>query len=142
MERLTTRWCPYGYDTFDPIDIVDNEYSKANYEKILQRLGEYEDAEEQGLLLRLLCKIGDTIYKIPSDVNFKLNALSGMHNLNRVYEQNVHSIEVCDEEGRILYVTCEGMDSVLSTFYKETWFLTREEAESALERMKGEQHDL
>jgi len=29
---------------------------------IMQRLASYEDAEEQGLLLRLPCKVGDTIY--------------------------------------------------------------------------------
>ena len=33
-------------------------------EKALKKLKEYEDAEEQGLLLRLPCKVGDTIYYI------------------------------------------------------------------------------
>ena len=28
------------------------------------KLAEYEDLEEQGLLLRLPCKVGDTVYKI------------------------------------------------------------------------------
>ena len=32
-----------------------------------ERLKEYEDAEEQGLLLRLPCKVGDTVYTIYSD---------------------------------------------------------------------------
>lgn len=30
--------------------------------KAMQKLGEYEDAEEQGLLLRLPCKVGDAVY--------------------------------------------------------------------------------
>lgn len=149
MERLTkndlNRVC------YDPWEIcgMDKYCTKGCHEeggctrgchilKAYRKLADYEDKAEQGLLFSVLCKIGDTIYKIPSDVNFKLNVLSDMHNLNRVYEQKVNRIEVCDDEGRILYITCEGMDCVLSTFYKETWFLTREEAEEALAKMKGE----
>ena len=128
MERLTERDGLVVHSKFK------GDFASQN---ILHKLADYEDKEEQGLLFSVLCKIGDIIYKIPSDVNFKLNVLSDMHNLNRVYEQKVNRIEVCDDEGRILYITCEGMDCVLSTFYKETWFLTREEAESALAKMGG-----
>lgn len=32
--------------------------------KAIERLADYEDAEEQGLLLRLPCKVGDTVYVI------------------------------------------------------------------------------
>ena len=53
MERLTVKWTDKVYDTFDPVDVVDNEYSKANYNKILTELGNYEDLEEQGRLLKL-----------------------------------------------------------------------------------------
>lgn len=53
MERLTVNWVDKVYDTFDPVDVVDNEYSKANYNKILTKLGDYEDLEEQGRLLKL-----------------------------------------------------------------------------------------
>lgn len=33
-------------------------------QKAINKLGEYEDLEEQGLLLRLPCKVGDTVYTI------------------------------------------------------------------------------
>ena len=62
MDRLTVKWKPGSYDTLDPIDIADNEYSKVNYEKLITKQGEYEDSEEQGLLLRLPCKVGDSIW--------------------------------------------------------------------------------
>ena len=62
MERLTVKWTDKVYDTLDQVDILDNEYSKTNYNKLLTKLGEYEDLEEQGLLLRLPCKIGDTVW--------------------------------------------------------------------------------
>lgn len=47
MDRLTVKWKDGLYDTFDPIDVADNEYSKINYKKIINKLGQYEDAEEQ-----------------------------------------------------------------------------------------------
>lgn len=62
MERLTVKWTDKVYDTFDPVDVVDNEYSKANYNKILTKLGDYEDLEEQGRLIKLPCKVGDTVW--------------------------------------------------------------------------------
>ena len=69
MERLTVKWTDRVYDTFDTVDVVDNEYSKANYNKILTKLGEYEDAEEQGKLDKLPCKVGDVVYGINTDRN-------------------------------------------------------------------------
>lgn len=54
MERLTVKCTDKVYDAFDPVDVVDNEYSKANYNKILTKLGEYEDLEEQGRLINCL----------------------------------------------------------------------------------------
>lgn len=62
MERLTVKWADKVYDIFDPVDVVDNEYSKIN--RILTKLGEYEDLEEQGRLIKLPCKVGDTVWDV------------------------------------------------------------------------------
>lgn len=35
-----------------------------NRHKVLQKLADYEDLEEQGLLLKLPCKVGDVIYEV------------------------------------------------------------------------------
>lgn len=43
-------------------DSCDGECSKCALQKCFNKLAEYEDLEEQGLLLRLPCKVGDTIY--------------------------------------------------------------------------------
>lgn len=88
----------------------------------------------------LPCKIDDDVYIIPSKVNFELNVFSGLKINNRVYHQKVAEIVFlkdcwyvsgnADKEfgtGRVL----------LDRFYKETWFLTREEAETALAKMDG-----
>jgi hypothetical protein len=111
--------------------------SAPKYEEIYKKLADYEDAEEQGLLLRLPCKVGDTIYVIPSWANYRLNKSFGHAENNRVYTQIVHSVKMWSN-GRYSLTTCDGFQSVVSDFYKETWFLTKEEAEQVLAEMKKE----
>lgn len=50
-----------------------------------EKLKEYEDLEEQGRLLKLPCKIGDDVYYVPSEVNYKLNILNRHSENNKVY---------------------------------------------------------
>lgn len=99
----------------------------------------WRNAEEQGLLVRLPCKIGDDIYKIPSKANYDLNVLNGYKANNRVYHQKVYSI-VFSQSG--WFVQCD-KDSIhapnvicVDVEYGKTWFLTREEAEKKLEEME------
>lgn len=139
MERLT-EYMGNGkdYESINPID-TPYEYGKANLQALINKLAAYEDAEEQGLLLRLLCGIGTDIYYIPSEKNFRLNLLDGHGEENRVFHQTVDRITFrkngwymeCDSDleygtGRIL----------LDTSYGVTWFLSREEAEAKLKEME------
>ncbi len=140
MERLTVKWSDKNYDTFDPVDIVDNEYSKANYNKILTKLGEYEDLEEQGRLLKLPCKVGDDVYFVPSEVNYKLNVLNKHSENNKVYHQKVEDF-VLTRHG--WYLECDkdvkyGTDHILTDrLFCKTWFLTKSEAEAKLKELRG-----
>ena len=120
MDRLNVKWKDKLYDTFDPIDIVDNEYSKANYEKLLVKLGEYEDLEENGLLLKLPCKIGDTVYYIEDGEICKLV----------VYSYDIRPLQR-------FAISRYGTRLNFKQFGK-TAFLTREEAEEALKKAGGE----
>ena len=71
MERLTER------DEFGNADIigVNSEDLQLNLDfkqmnkvtDTLNKLAEYEDLEKQGLLLRLPCHIGDSIYSVVED---------------------------------------------------------------------------
>ena len=92
----------------------------------VNKLAEYEDAEEQGLLLRLPCKVGDVLWctdnkKTESFIvkEFKICA----YKINRVeiYFENASGFGLCLFDGTL----------------DEGWFLTKEEAEQALARMKG-----
>ena len=138
MERLTERERNIDGTGVAKEEITDG-LLKAFADKILTKLADYEDLEEQGLLVRLPVKIGDDIYKIPSKANYDLNVLNGYKANNRVYHQKVYSI-VFSQRG--WFVQCD-KDSIhapniicVDVEYGKTWFLTREEAEKKLEEMK------
>lgn len=120
-------------------DTIPAEMTKNDIRAILKKLAEYEDAEEQGLLLRLPCRIGADVYSIPSKTNFLLNLLNRHEGENRVFHQKIERITIvkggwhmeCDSDlkygtGRIL----------LNTSYGVTWFLSRAEAEAKLKEME------
>ena len=119
----------------------DTDYpcDKCAIQKAFDKLAEYEDLEEQGLLLKLPCKIGDTVYQIPSKANYDLNVLHGYYEHNRVYHQKVSKIVL---DGEYWYLECDkdreyGTGRIcLDRFFGETWFLTKEEAEQALKRLE------
>lgn len=46
------------------IDTIPAEMTHEDIRKVLRKLAKYEDLEEQGLMLRLPCKIGDIIYEV------------------------------------------------------------------------------
>lgn len=84
------------------------------------KLADYEDAEEQGLLLRLPCKVGDTVYHIEDGY---------------IYEFKAKEISVRMENGE--YIFCiDSMDYKAEDFGRIV-FLTREKAESALAEKGG-----
>ena len=89
----------------------DKSIEHCHEKRMNDKLKEYEDAEEQGLLLKLPCKIGNKIYVIPSEINYDLNIIIGHAELNRVYEQTVHSVQVWGSG--YLVKTCNGVYSVL-----------------------------
>ena len=91
----------------------------------IQKLAEYEDLEEQGLLLRLPLKIGDTVYSVTRDF---------------ISEYTICSIEKYNE-GLIFNWRCKEGIYVDSIGFKEceigkTVFLTQEEAEQKLKEME------
>ena len=96
----------------------------------------YEDAEEQGLLLRLPCKVGDTVWQIMiSGMKIKEKKL-----LYGIYEATVTEVSV-DFYRNLLISTitndtkkCE--NKVTISAIGETIFLAREEAEAKLKELE------
>ena len=102
MERLTSR--------------IDGKvcYSRCEFKDVLRKLADYEDSEEQGLLLRLPCKVGDTVYQIHTLPKSSRKVLAQV-------EADAFFITLC----------------VLEKRFGKTVFLTKEEAEKALAERKG-----
>lgn len=119
MERLTKEtndilvWYPNN-NTGLPEYVTKNN----PYREICEKLKAYEDLEEQGRLFILPCAVGDTVWQI--------------HTLPRTNRKII--AEVKADAFFITLCTLEGR-------FGKTVFLTREEAESALEKMKGEDHE-
>lgn len=148
-ERLTekTKDC-FGYRLKDGSDAEVGFFKDydAFYSHMMtvKALGEYEDLEEQGLLLRLPCKINQDIYFVPSETNFKLNILNNMPENNRVYHQRICHI-VYDGNG--YYLECDkeleyGTGRVfIDRHYGEIWFLSESEAEEKLRELNVESEE-
>lgn len=105
-----------------------------------KKLAEYEQLEEQGLLVRLPCKVGDDVYIIPSPSVYGLNIINGYEKLNKIYHQHVGTIVITaghwyatSREEYGVYNEKVLNDIALGT----TWFLTSEEAEKKLEEMEN-----
>ena len=118
-----------------------NLWAMANLRETLKK---YEDLEEQGRLLKLLCKIGDDVYIVPSKVNYKLNILNKHSENNKVYHQKVEDF-VLTRHG--WYLECDldvkyGTGYILTDVsFCKTWFLTKPEAEAKLKELRGGEDD-
>ena len=86
--------------------------------EVLEKLATYEDLEEQGLLLRLPCPIGGTVW--------------GWEYPTRVDEDGTEWI-VCDV--RRAKVVPKEFSLIMLNRIGTSYFLTREEAEQALKQM-------
>ena len=100
------------------------------YREICEKLKFYEDAEEQGLLLRLPCCVDSKLYDIRQD-----NVQNRKNDM--VHELNVAGIDV----KFVPWETWMAKDVRLEEIGK-TVFFTKEEAEAALEKMNGEEHEI
>ena len=78
MERLTKRneqnteyYYPKCFEKCEGNGNSENCNSCELEDMICEKLGRYEDLEEQGLLLRIPCKLGDTVYCIMTGLSYK-----------------------------------------------------------------------
>ena len=95
-------------------------------EKALRKLKEYEDAEEQGLLLRLPCKVGDTLWWTNAYGDLCSSEVNSMF-----IEHGIDGIE-------IETLICNINEKEIG----KTVFLAKEEAEQVLARMEKENEQI
>ena len=123
-----------------------------------EKLKYYEDAEEQGLLLRLPCKVGDTVYadstilpiedmecyedidnEIPKYFPARIVSLRfAKRNWMKIAVKAKWLHEWIDDETgpESDYIECEKNFSILLSMIGKTVFLTRAEAEAKLKEME------
>lgn len=92
--------------------------------RAIEKLNAYENLEEQGLFVRLPCKLGDVLYCIDNGIVETLIVNSfRIYNLNRVEIdfENASDFTLCTFAGEL----------------DEGYFLAREEAEKKLEEMEN-----
>lgn len=143
MSRLTNH---FDYCELFECKGYDEEFAKENMCKYLNtsrdkcldrniynKLVEYEDLEEKGMLLKLPCKIGDTVYVIDTIYDCKYDYLDcpmeyplDKYKCERDYEC---SYEIEKLVARPISFKLDMVDN-----FGKTVFLTKEEAEEELKR--------
>lgn len=101
------------------------------------KLKEYEDAEEQGRLLRLPCKVGDIVYRIGRSIchlgeSFE-DSSACLGCLDECTSRRVVQQFIIPDMAWII----KNKDDLTGRNTRKYWYLTREEAEKALERIVG-----
>lgn len=126
MERLTRRSANgtsvYATPSGEPVKWENN------YHNVLQKLADYEDLEEQGFLLRLPCKLGDTIYSIAND--------------GKIYPvKATREVRIVNGVLHIICESCRYSDLVSYDDIGKTIFLTKSEAEAKLKELRGGENE-
>lgn len=132
MARLTKRY-PNDNVTLDPSGFTQNQETIdreiRNFTPALaavERLAEFEDAEEKGLLAHLPCKVGDILYEIDKEeiyttkvVEIHILSNNQLEVASQAYDEQID--ELYDDEYN--YYLCD---------FGKTVFLTPEAAKQAL----------
>ena len=138
MERLTRRLnnnkivaikgdsCNYSANSFD----CQLSEGRKRLKTALEKLADYEDLEEQGLLVRLPCKVGDTVYRVNAGAKQPIIPMT---------VSEIHFL--CYKNERAVRFDAIGKEDMGESCYRledigRIVFLTHEEAEKKLEEMK------
>jgi hypothetical protein len=159
--------CPVAYATYNFPDLkqyYDNclecVEQHEQFAKWLEELKSYKDAEEQGLLVRLPCKVGDIVYvdstilpiedmecyedidnKIPSYFQGRVVSFRfAQRNWVKIAVKAKWLYEWIDDETgpESDYIECEKNFTIPLSMIGKSVFLTREGAEKKLEEIKHE----
>ena len=101
-------------------------------EKSRKKLAQYEAAEEEGRLVVLPCKVGDTVWMVHQRLTSTVNNVVSEMTVTELRGNRLNPIWfVIDGE--------YGRTSFHPSGIGKTFFFTREEAEKALKEMEGKQ---
>ena len=124
MDRLTNSidYCQLHYDFGKSNECFFQDKSKCYEKNIYEKLIEYENLEEQGLLLRLPCKVGTKVYAINRIIDY-----------GKVGDEAIYCYSIIEREFQIYMM----MDYGKLVFGRNV-FLTKAEAEQKLKEMESD----
>ncbi len=123
-----------GVDSMDlQCNLEFDEFNKVT--NALNKLAEYEDLEEQKQLLKLPCAVGDTVYHLCTLKSGETEMIEMKVGCVEPYGAIRNHKGVCEIWNVYAETDCTKAYFRFSDFNK-TVFLTREEAETALEEFK------
>ena len=96
----------------------------------MEKLTDYEDAEEQGRLIKLPCKVGDKVYGL---------------SMGKIIRLTVNEISIFRMKGeKIINAKCQNNDEFRNYVEREfgkTVFITKSEAEAKLKELRGGENE-
>lgn len=149
MERLTERSANSNMVWFkdyenDNARLEPCEMTAHHNRMVIEKLSTYEDLEEQGRLIKLPCKVGDTVWVVTSPFNVFDDIEYDDDMKDEVYESYVSSVSFyeCGEQYRIC---AKATNHFIGAYFREcdfgkTVFLTQSEAEEKLKELRGNQN--
>lgn len=133
MDRWTERFNSDGEKAIaihDGSDFPDVCFEGEREYDVMNALADYEDLEEQGLLVRLPCKVGDTVYRVNAGAKQPIIPMT---------VSEIHFL--CYKNERAVRFDAIGKEDMGESCYRledigRIVFLTHEEAVNKLEEMK------
>lgn len=133
--------CPYYQNTYGCC-FENGELSwLKDVAELLEELKSYKEAEEQDLLVRLPCKVGDTVWVVTSPINvFGYDEYDGDAEYE-VYESFLSSVSYY-ASGEQFRIYAKVTNSFIAAYFREcdfgeSIFLTREDTEKKLEKLQN-----
>lgn len=109
--------------------------------KSYSRLKHYEDLEEQGRLIELPCKVGDTVWCLSENYDYTWDVIGyvfmGICNDYIIVTSEYMGMTFEEQLGEMCEEMIEHESLALYIFHKSKVFLTKEEAEAKLAELKG-----
>ena len=133
MERLTQKSDEMIWFKDQGLKIEPCEMNAHHYRMILEKLADYEDAEEQGLLVRLPDDLNRILYQV--NYRWTCTEYGEKNNKCEIYDCKCE----CDIRKEYYIAEVDLQYIPIKSYYNclgKTIFLTREEAEKKLEEME------
>lgn len=129
MSRLTKTYSDGTHGASDSLPCGENSYDYKNL--LIDKLGEYEDLEEQCRLVILPCKVGDTLYRVNKGAKEPVI----MMRVLQLYIKQLH------KDRTVIRIDAINDDDMGESCYfleniGKTVFLTKSEAEAKLKELR------